>query len=73
MPSTHAAIRITPYWFLGLIEGGGYFCLYNPKTMGISFSLSLTAVQAPLINAIKNFLGSYLIDDVHLKSYQDYQ
>ena len=41
--------------------------------MGISFSLSLTAVQAPLINAIQNFLGSYLIDGgVHLKSSQDY-
>jgi len=73
MPSTHAAIRITPYWLLGLIEGEGTFCLNNPKTMGISFSLSLTAVQAPLINAIQNFLGSYLIDGgVHLKSSQDY-
>ena len=72
MPSTHAAIRITPYWLLGLIEGEGTFCLNNPKTMGISFSLSLTAAQAPLIDAVKNFLGSYLIDGVHLKSPQDY-
>jgi hypothetical protein len=39
--------------------------------MGISFSLSLTATQAPLINAIKNYLGSYFIDDAHLKSSQD--
>jgi hypothetical protein len=72
MPSTHT-IRITPYWLLGLIEGEGSFCLNDPKNMGISFNIALTYVQASLINAIKNFLDTYLIDDVHLKASPNYQ
>ena len=71
MPDTHT-IRITPYWLLGLIEGEGSFSLSNPKTMAISFTLSLTAAQTPLINAIKNYLGSYIIVDARLKSSPDY-
>lgn len=53
---------------MGLIEGEGTFCLKDPKNMGISFSLALTNVQAPLINAIKNYLDTYLIEDIHLKA-----
>jgi hypothetical protein len=48
MSDTHT-IRITPYWLLGLIEGEGTFCLND---VNMEFSLALTAVQAPLINAI---------------------
>ena len=66
MPSTHT-IRVTPYWLLGLIEGEGCFSLVDSKNIGISFSLTLTSVQAPLIHAIKNFLDSYSVDDTHLK------
>jgi hypothetical protein len=71
MPSTHT-IRITPYWLLGLIEGEGCFSLVDPKNIGISFSLTLTAVQAPLLHAIKNYLDSYSIEDAQLKMSPEY-
>ena len=67
MPITHK-LSITPYWFLGLIEGEGTFCLKNPKTMSITFYLSLTIAQKPLILTIKNFLDYYVIGDTYLKS-----
>ena len=35
--------------------------------MRIIFSLTVTAIQAPLINAIKLFIDSYSIDDPYLK------
>jgi len=60
MPAPHA-IRITPYWLLGLIEGESSFSLNDPKTMGISFSLALIHAQYPLINAIKHFIDNYKI------------
>jgi hypothetical protein len=66
MSSSHT-IRITPYWLLGFIEGEGSF-FFNYTNMGVGFSITLTSSQAPLINAIKNFLDSYLIEDVHLKA-----
>lgn len=43
MPSTHT-IRITPYWFLGFLEGEGCFSLVDTKDISISFSLGLTFV-----------------------------
>lgn len=67
MPNNHS-IRITPYWLLGLIEGEGTFCLNDVKNMGISFSLALTSIQAPLINAIKNYIDTYSIEDNILKT-----
>ena len=45
---------------------GSFF--FNYTNMGVGFSITLTSSQAPLINAIKNFLDSYLIEDVHLKT-----
>ena len=68
MPSTHT-IRITPYYLLGLFEGEGSFSLSNINTMAISFSISLTAAQAPLIKAVKDYLTSVFVDTVHLKSF----
>ena len=35
--------------------------------MRIIFSLTVTAIQAPLINAIKLFIYSYSINDPYLK------
>jgi hypothetical protein len=67
MPSTHT-IRITPYYLLGLFEGEGSFSFNKPKTMGISFTISLTAAQLPLMNAVKNYLISNYLDITHLKS-----
>jgi len=71
MPSTHI-IKITPYYLLGLIEGEGTFCLNDPKNMGVSFSIALTAVQLPLINAIKDFFDKYMIDDKYLEASPEY-
>ena len=45
----------------------------NPKTFGVSFSLTLTASQAPLINAIKEYFGDSLIKNNNIKSFEDYQ
>ena len=41
--------------------------------MGIGFSITLTSSQAPLMNAIKNYLDSYSIEDVNLKASSIYQ
>lgn len=71
MPSSHS-FRITPYWILGLIEGDGSFgfSITNNKIIKTTFYLSLTASQAPLINAIKDKLDSMLLinhnQDIHL-------
>lgn len=66
-PSSHS-IRITPYWLLGLIEGEATFCLMNPKTLGVSFSISLTSSQLFLLEAIKEFLGNLLLNNNDLNS-----
>lgn len=68
-PSNHT-VRITPYWLLGLIEGSFSFSL-SKNIMQITFYLSLTAAQAPLINEIKYMLDSLLIEDRHLKLPED--
>lgn len=54
------------------MEGEGTFSL-NTKTMNISFHLVLTASQASLIHAIKDYLDSIFLEDSKLKSYQGYQ
>lgn len=64
-PSSHT-IRITPYWLLGFIEGDGSF--FINAQMCIIFSITVTATQAPLMNAIKLFLDSYSVDDTHLRA-----
>ena len=71
MPSSHT-IRITPYYLLGLIEGEGCFSIVGGKRIGVSCTISLTSSQAPLLNAIKNFLDSYSPDDIHLKTSPQY-
>lgn len=67
MPFNHT-IRITPYYLLGLIEGEGSFSISNLKTMAITFTLSLTATQAPLMEGIKNYLITHFIDSAAFKS-----
>ena len=54
------------------MEGEGTFSV-NTKTMSISFHFVLTASQAPLIHAIKDYLDSIFLEDSKLKSYQGYQ
>lgn len=61
MPTDHT-ILITPYWLLGLIEGEGCFTLTNHPHLGLSFRLSMTEAQSPLIHAIKNYLDNLNID-----------
>lgn len=53
LPLDH--IKITSYWLLGLIEGEGSFHLIR-ASLAPSFSLSLTAVQQPVLDKIKDFL-----------------
>lgn len=61
MPTDHT-ILIIPYWLLGLIEGEGCFALTNHPHLGLSFRLSMTEAQSPLIHAIKNYLDNLNID-----------
>ncbi len=68
-PSSHT-IRITPYWLLGFIEGDGSF--FVNAQMRIILSITATATQAPLMNAIKLFLDSYSVEDAHLKTSPQY-
>ena len=61
-----------PFWLTGFIEGEGCF-YFSYVNMGIGFSITLTSSQAPLMNAIKNYLDSYSIEDVNLKASSIYQ
>jgi hypothetical protein len=72
MPSSHI-INITPYWLLGLIEGEASFSVSKPgDILKETFYLSLTAVQAALMNAIKDFLLTYLIENSNMLLPSDY-
>ena len=57
LPYNH--INITPYWLLGLIEAEGSFYL-RINSLTPVFSLTLTKVQQPLIEAIIIFLKGML-------------
>ena len=57
LPLNH--IRITSYWLLGLIEGEGSFHLRR-NSLTPTFSLALTAIQKPVLEAIISFLKSQL-------------
>ena len=72
MPKSHN-INITPYWLLGLIEGEGSFCLMNSKTFVVCFCISLIAPQAPLIEAIKEYLGALLIKNSNIKFFTSHE
>ena len=72
MPFAHK-ITITPYWLLGLIEGEASFSISKSNALNTTFYLCLTSAQAPLINAIKDFLASFLIGEDLLKLPLDYQ
>lgn len=56
-PSDHS-ICVTPYWLLGLIEGEGSFSITKRPHVGLSFRLTLTESQAPLIHAIKKYIDN---------------
>lgn len=79
MPDTHS-IKITPYWLLGLIECEGTFCLSEQKKIFfyfqlllVTFSITLTAAQAPVMHAIKKkFFDVYGIEDNVLKTSPQY-
>ena len=57
LPDNH--IKITPYWLLGLIEGEGSFYLRR-NSLTPTFSLTLTQIQQPVIEAIIKFLKNLL-------------
>jgi len=57
LPYNH--INITPYWLLGLIEAEGSFYLRRNSLTPV-FSVTLTKVQQPLIEAIIKFLKGML-------------
>lgn len=64
LPLNH--IKITPYWLLGLIEGDGSFFLIR-KSMMPCFSITLTAVQKPVLEAIKIYLLNQLDQYSYIK------
>jgi len=72
MPFAHKII-ITPYWLLGLLEGEASFSISSSNLLKTTFYLCLTSAQAPLINAIKDYLTLYLIGEDILKLPPDYQ
>ena len=50
-------IKITPYWFLGFVEGEGYFCLKKNKTsLSLEFGLGQTKSEYAVIEAISKYL-----------------
>ena len=62
-PSDHKIV-ISSYWLLGLIEGEGSFYLDRHKFQP-SFILTLTEVQYPVIEKIKEFLVNNLGFDMY--------
>ena len=57
LPLNH--IKITPYWLLGLIEGEASFHLRR-NSLTPTFSLTLTATQKPVLEAIILFFKGQL-------------
>ena len=55
-PKDHS-INITPYWFLGFVEGDGYFTV-NPKTSSLTFGIGQTSQEIGVLEAIQKFLLS---------------
>ena len=62
-PKGHS-IYITPYWFLGFVEGDGYFSV-NPKTCTLKFGIGQSSQEIGVLEAIQKFLlglpGKYTI------------
>ena len=58
MPLDHQ-VKITPYWFLGLLEGEGSFYL-NRNPIRPGFQILLTAAQLPLLEKTKEYLENNL-------------
>ena len=48
-------INITPYWFLGFVEGDGYFSV-NTKTCSLKFGIGQTSQEIGVMEAIQKFL-----------------
>lgn len=55
LPSSHS-IRITPYWFLGFVEGDGSF--YIRKGFAVSFNIAQSAKDLILMEAVKDYLNN---------------
>lgn len=62
-PEGHS-INITPYWFLGFVEGDGYFSV-EPKTCSLKFGIGQTSREMCVLEAIQKFFldlpGKYSI------------
>jgi hypothetical protein len=50
--------RITPYWFLGFVEGEGSFYVSKDQYLRIWFSLGQSSKDLALMEGIKNFLAN---------------
>jgi hypothetical protein len=55
LPSSHS-IRITPYWFLGFVEGDGSF--YIRKGFAVSFNIAQSSKDLILMEAVKDYLNN---------------
>ena len=71
MPIEHK-ISITPYWFLGFIEGEGSFSIgksavKNRFKFYSQFTIALTESQKPVLDAIKNFIDQLGINPQYVE------
>ena len=62
--------KITPYWFLGFVEGEGSFSVQKGNLL-LVFSLSQSSKDLPLMEAIKNFISNLAANSVY-KSRRNY-
>lgn len=61
MPQGHS-IRVTPYWFLGFVEGDGSFSITSRPHFGLLLHMTAYNKQRPLMLAIKNYIDHLGLD-----------
>jgi hypothetical protein len=55
LPKDHQ-IKITPYWFLGFIEGDGSFSISSLKSFPLKFNITQVITEEKVLESIKTFL-----------------
>ena len=59
LPAAGHKFKITPYWFLGFVEGEGSFSIH-PRDLLLNFTITQATIDLALMDKIKDFLNNLL-------------